>query len=243
MPTVDDVVEFTIERHQFDTVTISGRRFSRAWAAAIAAASDDVERPALYHRVLVEVFDDGLQLVATDSYWLAKAWCPFEPDTAAPTVDELPSSAFIVADPDLRVRDLMRYVAKQTKKDDADHPDIEVTISPGDGYDLDRPTLDPTLAEPLVVVSIPGEQITVHESEIGYPTWRKLMTGVPAPYEHVTVSPSLLSKIGAAVNAAGCLTITFEFEEIAIRWRADDIGLDLCGLLMPMRRVAEDGAL
>lgn len=231
---------------EFDPVSVSGRRFSRAWLAVSAAASDDDEAFALYRRVLVEVFADGVQLVATDGFWLARAWVPFDELTPAPEFDELPSGpagmSFVAADTDLRLREMMRFVAKATKKNDDDHPDIPVVLHGTVDYDEDRPTLDPTLAAPLVVASIPGERLELRQSEVEFPTWRKLWSDVVKGRESIVFSPRIISKMAAAVNAAGCTAMRFEFQERAVRWSADQIGLDLAGLVMPLRDPnGEDG--
>lgn len=126
-------------------IELSGRAFSRAWLAVQLAASDDDARPVLYRAVHIEEYPDGVRLIATDSYWLAMCWVGCGAFDDEPPVIREPVATVTVADTEWRVRDLMRHVAKLTKKEEA--IDIPVRLDLATSlYDEDTPTLSPELA-------------------------------------------------------------------------------------------------
>jgi hypothetical protein len=199
------------------------------------AASSDKERPVLYRSVLVEQHDAGVMLVAADSYWLAMSWVPFDdPYQPMPLLEDVPVATSVIADVDFRVRDLMSFVAAATKK--ADAADIEVSLTPASDYDPETPTLDPDLAAPHVSVSIATERVTVRRSEVGYPTWRALMTAQVGKVAAISFAPWVMARLGKVASTIGALGVDLEFrtKKSGALWTATTDDLTVSGIVMPL---------
>ena len=232
-----------------DPLVLPGRALSLAWLAVSLAPSNDKDRPALYRRIVLEVHDYGVVFAATDSYWLARAFVPFDGETDAwtpPTFDEVVRGPrFVVADVEHRVRDLMAYVERRTRGCDDENSDAEdctIVIARGRDYDPDVPTLDPTLSAPQVIVEIPGEErIIVRESEIDYPNLSKLARFQPKIARRLLFSPTLLGRVASAAQRmrAPALKITATSAG-SVAWEALDGPGHLHGILMPLRDEEED---
>lgn len=235
--------------------TDQGSRLARAWLAVAGAASTDKERPALYRVVLLEVYDTGARLTATDSYWSAAAWIgdpidPTEPITsprhAEPTRGG-PLTTVPIIDHDKRIAGLMSYVVAQTGKVDETHPDVAVSLSITDEYD-DLPGTLPDIGRDLVRAEIPGaEHVTGYVSEIEYPHLGRLIKAQESAAGAVTdlaMSPRILRAIGGAVERGGALSCSLKFtgsRKAAIRWQAIDSEVcELYGLAMPQRPREDD---
>lgn len=166
-------------------ISLNAATISRAWLAVATAAPDDTRA------VRVEEFTNrGVRLVATDGYWLAACWAPahhvdpatmeFEGDFSdppeAPGLDELPDRAVTLSDDEHRVRDLMKHLAKVTRKPEDRvcwHVkfDLEVSL-----YDEAEPTLSPELAPMRCSIEVPDrERVLVKQIEGPYPEWRHIL--------------------------------------------------------------------
>lgn len=233
-----------------------GSRFSRGWLGAATAASQDDKRPGLYRATAVEVFDTGYRLTSTDSYWTASAWVgnpldESEPHGAlhpAPGPGELPERLVPVVDHELRIKELMRFVARRTKEVDATHQDIPLTFMITRDRSDDIPTLDPLFDRDRVDVSIPAvERVAGHVSEIEFPNVARLLwqydSENAAELEHVQVSPSLLRSLATACSTVGSDGVVFHFHgdpKKPIGWAAvQPAAAVLFGLLMPQHRVGD----
>lgn len=231
--------------------TPHGSRLARAWLAVAGAASTDKERPVMYRVVLLELFETGVRLSATDSYWSATAWIgdPIDPDEPLTSDREPeppgtvePLTTLPIVDYDKRIAGLMEYVKAQTGKLDDLHPDISVSIGVTDDYD-EQPGTMPGLGVDVVRVEIPGaEHVSGHVSEIEYPNIGRLVRDTDearGKIADLSVAPRILKAIGSACERAGGLICTLRFtgsRHAAIRWQAIDIDpCELYGLAMPLR--------
>lgn len=234
-----------------------GSRFSRAWLAASTAASTDDDRPALFRTTCVEVFDDGYRLTSTDSYWTASAWVgdPVDPDQPwgqladSPAIGELPARVVPVVDHELRIRDLMRFVARRTKEVDASHPDIPLTFRVVRDRSEDIPTLDPLFDRDRVDVSIPAvEQVAGFVNEIEFVNVARFHSEFAPEYaaelDRVQVSPRLLRSLAQACTAVGADGCLFSFDgdpKKPIGWEVvQPAAAVLFGLVMPQRQQGDD---
>lgn len=229
--------------------TPHGSRFARAWLAVSSAASTDKTRPALYRVVVVAVYDTGVRLTSTDSYWSAEAWVgdPVDPDDpdlgrhGPPGRREQPLAAVPVLDYDRRIAGLMGYIVARTHKVNAEHPDTPVTVTVVDEDTAAAGTLD--LDRELVRVSIPGaEDVTGYVNEVEFPNMDRLVTEAEAlagELDAVTVAGDILRKIAKAADTSSGGPIRFRFahkSRSAIRWEAvDAVYCTLGGLAMPLR--------
>jgi hypothetical protein len=236
--------------HQTD----QGSRLARAWLAVAGAASTDKERPALYRVVLLEVYETGVRLSATDSYWSATAWVGNPIDLTEPLTSDHhpeprgePLTSVGIIDHDKRIGGLMAYVRQQTSKLDEMHPDVSVTVSVTDEHD-DSPNTLPDIGRDLVRVEIPGaEHVTGYDSEIEYPHLGKLIHAqevAAGAIADLSLAPRILKAIGSACERGGGLSCSLKFtgsRKAAIRWQAIDIEVcDLYGLAMPIRPREDD---
>lgn len=236
----------------FELTAPHGSRFARGWLAAFAAAGRDDERRALYRAVLVERFGTGVRFSCTDGFWSACAWVgdPVDPTAESPVfhdppgVGEVPADTLTVIDVELRIRDLMQFVARCTKKIDADHPEVTLTLRVRSDHDPDVPRLDSSLDQDLVEVAIPSiEHVTGHVSEVGFPNLSRLHwqhdEATAADLDQVMLSPRLLRDLARAVDAVDSdgVLLTFHGDPTApISWRArQPAAAILSGLLMPQR--------
>lgn len=230
---------------------VSGRHMSRAWLSVAGAASDDDARPAFYRAVRVEeYFAAGVRLIATDSYWLARCWVPAahlmdDISHTEPPLEELPDRAVTIRDEEYRLRDLMKHVAKATRKTTA--PVIEIRLDLNvTTYDDDRPTLTPEMAETRVRVEIPDERIMARIVEGEWPDWRGMVhefRGAKRTGATITaMSAWMLTALGKVAVAGACDVIGIEWiDGQRATWTGENSGLDFApsGLFMAVRRSSD----
>lgn len=211
-------------------IELSGRAFSRAWLAVQLAASDDDARPVLYRAVHIEEYPDGVRLIATDSYWLAMCWVGCDAFDDEPPVIRDPVATVTVADTEWRVRDLMRHVAKLTKKEEA--IDIPVRLDLATSlYDEDTPTLSPELAPVRARFELPGRERTLARTvEADYPSWRQLLAanfdGAPSGQPATMFSDWMLDRFARIPRIVGSAHVELTWLEGAKgRWTVGDTPL------------------
>lgn len=248
-PAITDLLERSGEQapDEMDPLVLPARDIALAWLAVQLAAGEDKDRHAIYRRVHVEVHSYGVTLSATDSYWLARAFVPFDGEHESwspPTLDEIAPWSFTVADIEHRIRDLFRYVERATRREDTDDyvPRIEhVLITRTDDYDPDVPTLDPSLSAPIVRVDLPGEErIIARESEIAFPNLNKLAKFQPQTARHMLFNPTLISRVASACQRIGSAGMRLTPTTAgSVGWEAES-ERDLSGILMPLRDDTEE---
>ena len=187
-------------------IELSGRTFSRAWLAVQLAVSDDEARPVLYRSTHIEQFQHGVRLIATDSYWLAMCWVADEA-RPEPAVGVEPMASVTVTDTEWRVRDLMRHVAKITRKDDVLDVPVQLDLSTS-LYDADVPTLSPDLAPVRTRFELPGrERMLARTVEAEYPNWRQLLAssfdGLPSGQPATMFSDWMLDRFARIPKIVG----------------------------------------
>jgi hypothetical protein len=158
-------------------IEVSSRQLGRAWAATQIVAPNDSGRPVLDRTALVEMFDGhGMRLVSTDSYVLVRAWVPFddEGDNLEPEIDEVPDSAFVVADPDHRGWGLLKYISKLYKKELDEALVPRVILSRQTDVPDDQGVFEGLEAETLRIEWPDHEEIVLPLVEGTFPNWRKV---------------------------------------------------------------------
>jgi hypothetical protein len=195
--------------------------FAHAYAACRVLASTDDARPALMG-THVEVFDDGVRLVATDSYALITTWVGYRgtDGAAPPPLGEMPGDRFT-----LTGGDLLGQVAKHAKKDAAalareglQTPAMTLRT----GVKASEGTLA-GLAQPVGNLSYAGELLaTTPLLEGDYPDWRRLAARDPSAAETVTLSTELLRRVATAAALVGNVTRLDTAGELgSLRWVVD----------------------
>jgi len=149
---------------------------SRSWASVALAQGEDDARPVLFKTTLVEIFEEGIRLVSTDSYLLLKSWVANSkhPDAPEPLIEEIPMAVAICRDLDHRVLALMKYVQKITKDDGTDTP-ILMEFGMGESSDAGN-TLEGLAASTVHfrIVDKYDESIETPVFEGAFPNWRPL---------------------------------------------------------------------
>lgn len=237
---------------------VPGRLFSRAYLAVALAASEDDGRPLLYRAVHIEEYRTGVRLLATDSYWLAQSWVPRVDlldnlTHREPPIDELPDRVATLIDDEWRIRDLMRHVAKITRKPDSDPVDVRLDLI-ATAYDDARPTLSPDLAARRVRVEIPDRErvlAIVHEAP-DWTDWRSLEAGfnpVGGSTSCSSLSDWMLTALAKIPRLFGAQVLDIDWcDTHRAVWRVRDSSFDFAphGLFMAARPVhdrADDAGL
>lgn len=211
----------------------SGRHLSRAWLAVSGASSDDDGRPQLFRAVRVEQHHNGIRLIATDSYWLAHCWVPAERlmddlGHTDPDYAELPATAVTIIDDEWRVRDLMKFIAKATRKPDAEDITVTIDIS-ATTYDESAPTLAPEPAAKRVRVDTGDERLMAKVFDSPeWVDWRTLVLAFhatePSGATVTTMSVWMLTKLGKVAATGLCTGVRIDWlDERRARWAGHDI--------------------
>ena len=186
---------------------------ARSWASVALAQGDDDARPVLYRTTLIEIFEEGIRLVSTDSYLLLKSWIPNSqhPDAPEPLIEEVPMDVAICRDLDHRVLALMKYVQKITKEDGTDTP-ILMEFGVGESSASEN-TLEGMAASTvhLRIVNTYDESIETPVFEGAFPNWRPLWVSHQwAPASTVGFGAGGILRLGALSKLWDKSVIRFE---------------------------------
>ncbi len=152
----------------------------RSWHSVALACGNEEKRPALYRSTLIEMYGEGIRLVATDGYLLLKAWVPvLGYDDPEPGADVLPDEVAICSDPDQRVLGLMKYAQQMTKQDGEDTP-VSITLGFGEMSDASTQGSFEGMTQASVWFQMNNaydERIETPRFEGAFPEWRALWFG------------------------------------------------------------------
>lgn len=197
-----------------------GPRLALAWLSVRQASASDVTAPTLDRTVALELYDNGVRLLATDRYVLLTAWVPTldAKHEDAPHVSTLPNRTVVTQDADQRGKGLLEYALKLAKlgKPGEEKPygdlivdlelDVRLPIEPGEDVHLEG--LEPTYA----VLTMPDrsqEHLPIVVSD--YPDWRPLLHDFePVTTSRIGLPLERLARLGALGKwNAGPLRWTF----------------------------------
>lgn len=231
-----------------------GPTFARAWLAVAQAAGTDANLPALDRTMGLELYGNGIRLIATDRTVLLTAWVPNLDSlyTDEPALDEAPDRTVIASDGDGRGKGLLGYVLKIKRREDPDnvfppgrHP-LEVLV------DEEKPPTDADtdvtfagLEDRYVVLELPDlERVYLRTVEAAFPSWRDLLAGWEGePTAAIALNPEQLGRIAKASTwADGPLVYKFKGPERAALVDYVESDPHVSGLAMPRRWVLEDEA-
>jgi hypothetical protein len=178
------------------TTIVDAAMLSRGWLAVAAVSGTNGASPALDHTVCIEQFEDeGLRLIATDSYRLLMTWVPAKeliegraletgapdgPWPEEPDVGRVPHATAVAHDPWGRAKGLLAHMAQMATRDE--NKGIEATVHLGVPW---QPEATPKGAlqfdgfNALVVdLEYPDrERLHLPTYEGEYPSWRSVMAG------------------------------------------------------------------
>ena len=222
-----------------------GPTLARGWLAVAQAFATDKKAPSqIYKTVVIEEYDDGVRLIATDMRVLLTTWVPDDYyTTAEPGIDVAPTRTTIANDSDGLARQIMGHalsLANRIPEDDYTPGQVELSIE----FDVRLPAGEqPTLEgmEPTFVrLKIPDEMevfLPVVEVEaIQTEAWRKITAAhVPLQTHEIQLNPELLERIGKVRrHVVGAVHWSFGGEKKAalLEWR--DADPHVSGLVMPV---------
>jgi hypothetical protein len=182
-------------------------RLALAWLSVAQASGSDTTLPTLDRTVALELYDDGVRLLATDRYVLLTAWVPTidARNEDAPHVSELPNRTVVTQDSDRRGKGLLEYALKLTRLgkpgeerfygDLVVELELDVRLPIEVGQDQPLEGLEPTYA----VLTMPDrsqEHLPIVVSD--YPDWRPLLHDfTPVSTERVGLPLERLARLGA----------------------------------------------
>lgn len=221
---------------------------AQAWRAVAVAMGDDEARPMLHRTVLVEVHGgQGVRLVATDGYILARAWVPTAGEIArsgfdawrGPDLDEVPDECWIVCDPERRLVGLMNHAAKVARRKGAVPEDHHIRLGRG-GVITEAGQL-PGLEKlpPATVKFDDTETLLCPVMDAEYPTWRVLGAHGAGSVGAVLFDPDVVKRVAAiGKTIGGAMRWTFGADQhSSVAFVAGVYGepLEVVGIWMPVR--------
>lgn len=229
-------------------VTVSARAAAIAWLNAFLATSQEEGRPTLYRTLALEVFNTGVQCIATNGYALFRTWVPsvaaveeaeFDDEGIVPwpATSRQPQRAVVVMDPDGFGLGFMRALLRVTNDEAHAFEELTITTSPQD--DEATLALGAEFMSERLTLRACGQRIDLKLLEGAYPNWRALQLGVEAVerVDGMTVGPRLLALVGK-IKGATSVDLAFHGESKHIAFTAHG-ACEVRGMLMPMRREAE----
>jgi hypothetical protein len=222
-------------------MTLPARELASGWLNASLAAGSDSARPQTYRTMLVEVFDEGVQLVASDGAMLLTTPVATISDPGGlnlPSADQVPDESFIVMDLDGRMRNLMRWVLKDAKAAEKEGREaVPVSVEVRSGERSSAPTLSPDLDRKIMVVTTERERLDLELYEGVFLAWRPLFAGhVAKPTETVAFAPTLLARLGRLRDVENAVEFQLGGPDGGAKFGIDcDPPIE--GLLMPVRVV------
>jgi hypothetical protein len=202
-----------MERPEVEPLVLPAKMFADAWLNVWGATGADKKHPWTYRKMYVEVFpEDGVRLVATDSYLLFRSFVPLEklvdedgPAYDEPPVTELPSATLVVVDRDQQALALLGYVAKPTEQDKAkDGPLRSLVLSVDKMDDEYQPRLGGPLDVWGAMFATPDHRLLVELSEDEPVNWRSVAETLDAQaVDAVAFSARNMRGLARLAQAAG----------------------------------------
>ena len=219
---------------------------ARGWLSVAQASANDKDLPTLHRTIALEVFPNGLRLVATDRYILLTAWIPDLGDADEPELSILPDRVVVAQDADGRGKGLLAYMlavqARMERERDRQLQwgelvaSIEFDVRLPEGIDPQETLegLEPT----FTVIEVPDmERVWLPVVESAYPDWRGIVGGhVAVSTDTIKLHPERLDKIAKVRRyAEGAIDWTFCGPERAalIHWPSSVPHVS--GVVMPVR--------
>ena len=223
------------------------REFALTWLTVASAASEDSDRYVMHRSVNLELDEHGVRLASTDSYRFWSQWVGEYHGAKEPDYEQHRGVNVTVSDIDFRARDLMKHIAKVTKKEDDPPLDLALAfgkapIENGQIPGLERDAVVLTLTEHGTGALHESVLLTLIDGE--FPDLRRIYVGhYREPTERIAFNPILLNKMMKAVPGSEEMPCTLEFAgpqgAALVRPFGTEGGWPLRGLLMPARSETE----
>jgi len=223
-----------------EVLTFDATALARGWLSVALAASKDKARPILYNTIHVEVFGEGVRLVATDSYILLRSWVSkLHSDAPEPGLDEAPTVTMIAHDQYGRGKNLLWHLLNLSQGEDS--PAIELDLTVGD-TEPDETQAEPSfdgMAKQWVTFQVPDkERLKLPTIDGEYPNWRVLDTDFLAvSTKAIGLAPEIIKRLASLEKTAAVTSLSWVFggELKAARVSAVNAFPPVTGLVMPQR--------
>jgi hypothetical protein len=203
----DDLAELTVKLGgNRNEIEVPANRFAAAWLNVFLAAGED-GAPSLDRAVQIEVHDDRIRLISSDSYTMHAAEVPRSlDDDIGQDLDtgSAPDEVLLVHDFEGRAKALMAWVHSSTKKDEF----ATVSFWVGSMEDPNQPTLLPALARRGLVLDAGHERVWLPVDESEPFEWRNLFDSDPDPTIEVAFDPEFLARPAKFKNRVGPVVCT-----------------------------------
>lgn len=221
------------------------RTLARGWLSVALATRKDDDRPALDRTILIEEFEHGVRLTATDSYVLLYTWCPSSAGELEPpaSFDEAPVQVAVAQDHDGRARGFLGYALALAiaaeKADVGEVVRVDLRLLEVDD-DPDTSALGfEGMEARFVVMEMPGrERVQLPTFEGPYPDWRPLVAAFkPATTSDIALNPDIvgrLAKLGK-IHAETPMVWTFGGADAMARLDLPRSDPRISGVVMPVR--------
>lgn len=199
-------------------LTLDALDFARAWLNVAVAAGENPDETSLYRTVALELYPDGVRLVATDRYLLLHA------SIGAPPVDVLPVETIVARDLDRRGRALLAWLYRIAHTSDEPRT---VRLGLRDLDDPNTPTLGPDLVPRALTIDTGRDLCALPILDTAWTVWRDALPDTPiGPVTDVEIIPSL---VGRLAKLRDTTTVSFEFHgDMAVLAASDPHGRVLC---------------
>lgn len=223
-----------------DTLTFDAGILARGWLAAHIATGADEEVPVLYGTLLIEKFNSGVRLTATDRTLLLSAWVPCENAVEDPEVgiDEAPETVAIVRDPDGRGKALLTYLRKlaaRAAKDELPPPLVALHLGvPAE--EGDEPGFPGMELEQVVIDYPDHERVALPTVDGAFPNYRGLLLAHEAKrMDAVRLGGDNMARLGqVAKTVGGFVHCTFGGAKKAVAIQCGDLPPVVRGVVMPI---------
>ena len=222
-----------------------GRTLARGWLSVALAYRKDEDRPALDRTILIEEFEHGVRLTATDSYVLLYTWVPsIDGELEAPaSFDEAPVAVAVARDPDGRGKGFLGYAlglaiaAEQANELATIEVDLRLLeIDPGqDDAALGFEGME---ARFVVMEMADRERLQLPTYEADYPAWRPLVAAFkPKRTTDIGLNPEVIGRLAklGKLHAETPIVWTFGGETAMARLDLPRSDPRISGVVMPVR--------
>jgi hypothetical protein len=218
------------------SVTVNASAAATGWINAFLATSQDPEgRQMLYRTLSVELYQSGVQFVATDGTILFRTWVPIE-DAEWPEQEESPEAAVVVMDGGHFALSFIKTLLAATKTFETAEISLTVEDAPEDDGEI---PLGAAFSPRVLTLRALGQQTHCRLFDDKYVDWRKLNFGVEQAerVDGMKISTRMFATCGR-LKGVGALEMTFSGEERAVILTSDSRSFR--GIMMPMRRKEKD---
>lgn len=226
--------------NEFDAKTLAV-----AWFSASLASGTDKDIPVLNSTLLLEEYEQGVRIIATDRYMLLHAFAPnidHKPDDA-PDLDIAPLRSVVAIDSAHRSNNLLGYLLGKAKAIEKDENSLDeaplLTLDLAAAEAEDGAMAFEGLGRHKVALDYEGrERVTLDIFGGDYPVWRGLLAGFKSvKTNNIGLNPAFLGRLGrlGKLHNGSPVIWTFGGENKVAHLNVLTGSVPVGGLIMPVR--------